>query len=68
MPSDLERLRVLLPHWLEHNGDHADEFRRWASRAGPAEGHLLTAAERVDAVAEALRAALETLQEPKGEC
>lgn len=28
-----EKLRVLLPHWLDHNQGHAAEFSRWAAAA-----------------------------------
>lgn len=28
-----EKLRLLLPHWIEHNQGHATEFRRWSSTA-----------------------------------
>ena len=28
--SDIEKLRVLLPHWLEHNKSHGAEFCQWA--------------------------------------
>ena len=28
--NDLEKLQVLLPHWVEHNAEHADELRSWA--------------------------------------
>lgn len=28
--DNLEKLRVMLPHWLEHNTSHAQEFARWA--------------------------------------
>jgi hypothetical protein len=31
--TDLEKLRRLIPHWIEHNQSHADEFMRWAARA-----------------------------------
>jgi hypothetical protein len=30
--DDLEKLQVLLPHWIEHNEEHAHEFRTWAER------------------------------------
>ena len=57
--NEKEKLRVLLPHWIEHNGEHAKEFRQWADRAGPAKEHILTAAELVeeanDHLAEALK-------------
>jgi hypothetical protein len=26
--TDLEKLRVLLPHWIERNTEHAAEFRQ----------------------------------------
>jgi hypothetical protein len=29
--DNLEKLRILLPHWLEHNGSHGQEFARWAT-------------------------------------
>jgi predicted RNA-binding protein len=28
--NDLEKLQLLLPHWIEHHGEHADELRSWA--------------------------------------
>ncbi|MHB8791205.1 MAG: hypothetical protein ACYDBT_15155 [Desulfobulbaceae bacterium] len=28
--DNLEKLRVLLPHWLEHNVSHGQEFAKWA--------------------------------------
>ena len=34
--TDMEKLRALLPHWMEHNGEHAAEFERWAERAASA--------------------------------
>jgi len=33
MPDDLAKLRILLPHWIEHNEEHAASFQRWAARA-----------------------------------
>ncbi len=37
--TDIEKLRRLIPHWIEHNRSHAAEFMRWAelSRASGAE-------------------------------
>ncbi len=29
MNNATEKLRVLLPHWAEHNREHAGEMRRW---------------------------------------
>ena len=28
--NDLEKLRVVLPHWIEHNIGHGREFAKWA--------------------------------------
>jgi len=36
--SDEEKLRGLLPHWIEHNAEHATEFRLWVARTRSA-GH-----------------------------
>ncbi len=30
--NQLEKLRVLLPHWIEHNQGHAEECRKWADQ------------------------------------
>lgn len=31
--DDLERLKVMLEHWLEHNREHARTYKEWAERA-----------------------------------
>ena len=67
MPEDLTKLRILLPHWIEHNQDHAASFRKWAERArgmgleGVAE-QIEVAVERMAACNQALTAALEALE------
>ncbi len=35
--KDQDKLRVLLAHWVEHNREHAEQFRQWAGRAGKLE-------------------------------
>ena len=40
--TEIEKLRALLPHWIEHNRDHALEFGRWADTAEQA-GHQAAA-------------------------
>jgi hypothetical protein len=27
--NDMEKLRVILPHWIEHNKNHEKEFNKW---------------------------------------
>ncbi|MCX6996907.1 MAG: hypothetical protein NTV49_07440 [Kiritimatiellaeota bacterium] len=31
--TTIEKLRILLPHWIEHNRSHGAEFRQWAAAA-----------------------------------
>ena len=35
--NHLEKLQVLLPHWIEHNSGHAEECRKWAALAAESE-------------------------------
>ncbi len=30
--NNLEKLRVMLPHWIEHNQGHAAEFSLWTEK------------------------------------
>ncbi len=30
---ELEKLGKLLPHWIEHNQNHAAEYKKWAAVA-----------------------------------
>jgi hypothetical protein len=62
--GETEKLRVLLPHWIEHNGEHADEFRDWARKAGPARDALLDAARFLEQADARLQKALEQLGGP----
>lgn len=59
--NELEKLRVLLPHWIEHNEEHAAEFRQWAKRAGEAGPDIVAAAHQMGGVIRSLWAALEKL-------
>ena len=61
---DQEKLRVLLPHWIEHNGEHAKEFRGWAERAGVAGSALLDAARLLEEANIRLQEGLEQLGGP----
>jgi len=65
--DDREKLRILLDHWLEHNRDHADEFREWAGKARGFEeqeagDNILQAAERLEEANECLLRAAEELR------
>jgi hypothetical protein len=67
--TDLKKLRALLPHWIEHNAEHAAEFRAWSDRARSAgqqeaANEIDTAAKELGRVNEALSAALQKLDGP----
>lgn len=46
--EEIDKLRVLFPHWIEHNSEHAGEFREWAERAGEARNALVDAARHLE--------------------
>jgi hypothetical protein len=64
--TDQDKLRVLLPHWIEHNAEHAAEFRTWAEKARvlgweDVAEQIDLAAKELGWVNEALSAALDKL-------
>jgi hypothetical protein len=67
--TEIEKLRALLPHWMEHNGEHAAEFERWAETAALA-GHedaatlIRSAAQQMAQANAGLQEALEILGGP----
>ena len=68
--SEMEKLKILLDHWIEHNKEHGEEFREWAEKAralGEAAVHedMLDAARYMDKASESLRKALEELNKAK---
>lgn len=59
--NEIDKLRILIPHWIIHNNDHADEFRIWAVLADDAAPDILAAVEHMAQVNEALETALKKL-------
>jgi len=59
--NETEKLRVLIPHWIEHNQEHAEEFLRYFEAAGDAAVNLQEATAQMALVNQALAAALEKL-------
>jgi hypothetical protein len=59
--NEAEKLRMLIPHWIEHNDEHAEEYRRWAESAAEASVDLLAAVEAMKRVNQTLAVALEKL-------
>ena len=59
--TEKDKLRILLPHWIEHNAGHLAEFREWAEKAGEAKQNILDAAAQMEGANRALEAALEQM-------
>ncbi len=59
--TEKDKLRILLPHWIEHNAGHLAEFREWAEKAGEAKQHILDAAAQMEGANRALKTALEQM-------
>ena len=61
------KLRILLPHWIEHNEEHAESFQEWVGKAREmgleaVAKQIEVAVERMTACGEALVAALRELE------
>ena len=66
VPTDLDKLRILLSHWVEHNRKHSEEFFEWVKRIEELASkdvvlHLRSAGEEMEKVTGHLRAALRHL-------
>lgn len=67
--ESIDKLRVLLKHWIDHNGGHVQEFDKWREvMAGEDQEamvqSLAKAMEQMDAVSATLQAALDELGGP----
>ncbi|MGD8732789.1 MAG: hypothetical protein PVH92_12990 [Anaerolineales bacterium] len=62
--GEIDKLRVLIPHWIDHNNGHAQEFKTWSTKAGEAAQDIETAAARMEAANDALQEALIKLGGP----
>jgi hypothetical protein len=62
--NELEKLRVLIPHWIEHNEEHAAEFKRWAESAGEAAPQIIASADAMMQANASLKVALDKLGGP----
>lgn len=62
--NEQDKLRVLIPHWIEHNEEHAEEFGEWAEHAGAAAPEVRAAADAMVRANEYLSQALGKLGGP----
>jgi len=58
------KLRMLLPHWIEHNGEHAEEFKEYAAQSADVGDQLMAAATFLEEANARLGEALEKLGGP----
>jgi hypothetical protein len=59
--KETDKLRILIPHWIAHNQEHANEFQEWAHKASEAAPNILAAADQMAQVNQSLMTALEKL-------
>ena len=64
--DSIEKLRVLLKHWIDHNGGHVAEFDKWRETMNKENREsmataLSTAITQMDEVSATLQAALDEL-------
>jgi hypothetical protein len=52
---------MLIPHWMEHNDEHAEEYQRWAEKTAKASADILAAVDALKKVNQALGVALKKL-------
>jgi hypothetical protein len=57
--SDIEKLQMLLTHWLQHNESHGSEYLKWAEVAR--QGGNAPTAEYIEQAVELLKKADESL-------
>lgn len=66
--KELDKLRVLLPHWIEHNRDHIGDFEKWralaAAEKSGAEAGLAEAVAAMTAAGKALEQVMARLGGP----
>ena len=59
--EEKDKLRRLIPYWITHNIEHANEFRDWALLADTASEEINTAADTLILANESLLSALKKL-------
>ena len=59
--EEKDKLRILIPHWIAHNTEHANEFRDWATLNKMVSADILAAADSIVLANESLLSALEKL-------
>lgn len=67
MMKDIEKLRVMLPHWIDHNQGHGGEFAQWAEKlADDSPEVVVLLREAVQSLEKAQRSLEEALEKAGG--
>ncbi len=65
--NDLDKLRVMLPHWINHNQGHGEEFAQWMEKLESETPEIATLLDRaVHSLQEAQSALEEALHKAGG--
>lgn len=67
--DSIEKLRVLLQHWIDHNGGHVNDFAKWQKIMTEENNDQMASAlseamKRMDQVSEVLKNALDDIGGP----
>jgi hypothetical protein len=67
--DSIEKLRVLLQHWIDHNGGHVNDFAKWQKIMTEENNDQMASAlseamKRMDQVSEVLQKALDDIGGP----
>jgi methionine synthase II (cobalamin-independent) len=72
MGEEKEKLSLLLVYWIEHNKEHAQDFKQWAEKANgfdeigtEVNEAIIEAVEHMEEVNECLRKAFERINKKK---
>lgn len=69
--KDIEKLNILLPHWIEHNDSHLKAYLEWADRLSGEQwaataGHIREASDAIARANESFRAAAAAFKDAAG--
>ncbi len=62
----MEKIKVMLPHWIHHNKQHGEEFMRWAQELSKVDSTLADQLRQAVSALEEAQVALEKTLEMAG--
>jgi hypothetical protein len=64
--NSIDKLRVILPHWIQHNQGHGAEFLQWAETLSSEEPDVSTLLQQAAKALETAQASLEAALDKAG--